>query len=97
MRHLIAAIDLGTTKVVCAVGEKTPAGIKIIAHSQAPSKGVLRGEVINIQHVLDSMLPVVNEVENEYRKLYLILFNRLEDIKDAIEEEEYISFGENDN
>ncbi|MBE6225611.1 MAG: cell division protein FtsA [Bacteroidales bacterium] len=64
MRHLIAAIDLGTTKVVCAVGEKTPAGIKIIAHSQAPSKGVLRGEVINIQHVLDSMLPVVNEVEN---------------------------------
>ena len=51
MRHLIAAIDLGTTKVVCAVGEKTPAGIKIIAHSQAPSKGVLRGEVINIQHV----------------------------------------------
>ena len=40
---------------------------------------------------------MVNEVENEYRKLYLILFNRLEDIKDAIEEEEYISFGENDN
>lgn len=64
MRHLIAAIDLGTTKVVCAVGEKTPAGIKIIAHSQAPSKGVMRGEVINIQHVLDSMLPVVKEVEN---------------------------------
>ena len=58
---------------------------------------------------------MVNEVENEYRKPYLILFNRLEDIKDAIEkgnyekataliilahldaEEEYISFGENDN
>ena len=64
MRHLIAAIDLGTTNVVCAVGEKTPAGIKVIAHSQAPSKGVLRGEVINIQHVLDSMLPVIKEVEN---------------------------------
>lgn len=64
MRHLIAAIDLGTTKVVCVVGEKTPAGIKIIAHSQAPSKGVLRGEVINIQHVLDSMLPVIKEVES---------------------------------
>ena len=64
MRHLIAAIDLGTTNVVCAVGEKTPAGIKVIAHSQAPSKGVLRGEVINIQHVLDSILPVIKEVEN---------------------------------
>ena len=64
MRHLIAAIDLGTTKVVCLVGERTPGGIKIIGYSQAPSKGVLRGEVINIQHVLDSMIPVVKDVEN---------------------------------
>ena len=40
MRHLIAAIDLGTTKVVCLVGERTPGGIKIIGYSQAPSKGV---------------------------------------------------------
>lgn len=64
MRNLIAAIDLGTTKVVCLVGEKTPAGIKIIALSEAPSKGVNRGEVVNIQSVLDSMTPVVRNVEN---------------------------------
>lgn len=63
MRNLIAAIDLGTTKVACLVGEKTLYGIKIIAYGQAPSKGVLRGEVVNIQHVLDSMRPVVMEVE----------------------------------
>ncbi len=64
MRNLIAAIDLGTTKVVCAVGEKTSAGIKIIAHSWAQSKGVLRGEVVNIQHVLDSLIPVLHNIEN---------------------------------
>lgn len=64
MRNLIAAIDLGTTKVVSLVGEKTASGIKIIAMSQAPSKGVMRGEVVNIQHVLDSMLPTLREVEN---------------------------------
>ena len=64
MRNLIAAIDLGTTKVVCLVGEKTAAGIKIIALSEAPSKGVNRGEVVNIQSVLDSMIPVVHNVEN---------------------------------
>ncbi len=64
MRNLIAAIDLGTTKVVCAVGEKTPNGIKIIAHSWAESKGVLRGEVVNIQHVLDSLIPVLHNIEN---------------------------------
>ncbi|MEF9931100.1 MAG: cell division protein FtsA [Bacteroidales bacterium] len=64
MRNLIAAIDLGTTKVVCLVGEKTTGGIKIIAFSQAPSKGVMRGEVVNIQHVLDSMTPTIKEVES---------------------------------
>lgn len=64
MRNLIAALDLGTTKVVALVGEKTASGIKIIAYSQAPSKGVMRGEVVNIQHVLDSMTPVIREVEN---------------------------------
>ncbi len=64
MRNLIAAIDLGTTKVVCAVGEKTPDGIKIIAHFSAPSKGVLRGEVVNIQNVKDALMPVLRNVEN---------------------------------
>ncbi len=65
MRNLVAAIDLGTTKVVCAVGEKTPSGIQIIAHSQAPSKGVMRGEVINIQQVLNAIKPVISNVENQ--------------------------------
>ena len=64
MRKLVAAIDLGTSKVVCLVGEKTDAGIKIIAMSEAPSKGVSRGEVINIQSALDSMLPTIRNVEN---------------------------------
>ena len=64
MRKLVAAIDLGTSKVVCLVGEKTDAGIKIIALSEAPSKGISRGEVVNIQSVLDSLKPVVQNVEN---------------------------------
>ena len=64
MRKLVAAIDLGTSKVVCLVGEKTDAGIKIIAMSEAPSKGISRGEVINIQSALDSMLPTIRNVEN---------------------------------
>ena len=52
MRKLVAAIDLGTSKVVCLVGEKTDAGIKIIAMSEAPSKGISRGEVVNVQYVV---------------------------------------------
>ena len=64
MRKLVAAIDLGTSKVVCLVGEKTDAGIKIIAMNEAPTKGISRGEVVNIQSALDSMLPTIQNVEN---------------------------------
>ena len=64
MRKLVAAIDLGTSKVVCLVGEKTDAGVKIIAMNEAPSKGISRGEVVNIQSALDSMLPTIKNVEN---------------------------------
>lgn len=65
MNNLIAAIDLGTTKVVTLVGERTPDGVNILAYSQQPSKGIMRGEVVNIQHVLDSMLPTIKEVEEK--------------------------------
>lgn len=64
MRKLIAAIDLGTSKIVCIVGEQTEAGVKIIALNEAPSKGINRGEVVNIQSVLDSMMPTITSVEN---------------------------------
>lgn len=64
MRKLVAAIDLGTSKVVCLVGEKTDAGIKIIAMGEAPSKGISRGEIVNIQYALESMLPTIQSVEN---------------------------------
>ena len=64
MRKLIAAIDLGTSKVVCMVGEKTEAGVKIIAMNEAPSKGVSRGEVVNIQSALESIMPTIQNVEN---------------------------------
>lgn len=64
MRSLIAAIDLGTTKVACIVGERIANTIKIIGYSQAPSRGIARGEVINIQNVLDSLVPVIHSVES---------------------------------
>lgn len=64
MRNLIAAIDLGTSKIVCIVGEKTETGVKVIALNEAPSKGVNRGEVVNIQSVIDSVMPTIQNVEN---------------------------------
>jgi len=65
MKRYVAAIDLGTTKVVSLVGEKTESGYKIVAFKEAPSKGVMRGEVVNIQNVLDSLIPTIREIKQE--------------------------------
>ncbi len=64
MKRYIAAIDLGTTKVVSLIGEQTPEGVKIIALEETPSKGIMRGEVVNIQNVLDAMTPTFNSVRS---------------------------------
>lgn len=63
--NYIAVIDLGTTKVVGLVGEKTPYGCKVIAYSENPSQGVMRGEVVNTQNVLDAMKPCIEELQDK--------------------------------
>lgn len=71
MSNYVAAIDLGTTKVVTIVGEKTPVGMKIVGYSEAPSAGVMRGEVVNIQKVLDSLVPTIRKVEEQIEGFHM--------------------------
>ena len=66
MKDYIAAIDLGTTKVVTLVGKKVDSGcFHVIAHSETPSKGVQRGEVLNIQEVVDVIQPTLEDVRQK--------------------------------
>lgn len=65
MSNYVAAIDLGTTKVATIVGEKSAGGIKIIAYSEFPSDGIKRGEVINIQKVLNALTPTIDSVNRQ--------------------------------
>jgi cell division protein FtsA len=66
MKKYIAAIDLGTTKVVTLVGEQTSTGkFHVIAHSEAPSQGVTRGEVLNIQDVVNAVKPTIDEIKQQ--------------------------------
>lgn len=64
MKSLIAAIDLGTTNIVFMVGEKIAGQIKIVACSKVPSRGIMRGDVVNIQNVLESIMPAKQEIES---------------------------------
>jgi cell division protein FtsA len=76
MADYLAAIDLGTTKVVSIVGEKNKRGrFNILAYSETPSTGIRHGQVENIMNVvgvvkntLDNIktIPDISEIKEVY-------------------------------
>lgn len=60
----IVGLDIGTTKICCIIGEKSPDGkIDIIGLGQFPSKGLRKGVVINIDSTVESIKNAVEEAE----------------------------------
>lgn len=60
----VAAIDLGTTKIVSIVGKKNANGkLQIVAHSKTQSTGIKRGVVLNIEETVTSIQKTVEEVQ----------------------------------
>lgn len=61
---IIVGLDIGTTKIACIVGEVTEDGIDIIGIGSAPSRGLRRGVVVNIDATVQSIQQAVDEAEN---------------------------------
>lgn len=61
--EIIVGLDIGTTKMCCIVGEKTEGGIDIIGIGTAPSKGLRKGVVVNIESTVASIRKAVEEAE----------------------------------
>ncbi|HJQ27095.1 MAG TPA: cell division protein FtsA [Blastocatellia bacterium] len=62
-RH-IAALDIGTTEVRAVVGEMTDNDkLEIIGVGRAPSRGVRKGVVVNIEATVDAIKQAVEEAE----------------------------------
>ncbi len=60
----IAAIDIGTTKIVTLIGKKNGNGkLEVLSLSKAPSKGVKRGVVQNIEETVNAIKSTVEEVQ----------------------------------
>jgi cell division protein FtsA len=60
----VAAIDIGTTKIVAIVGKKNENGkIEILGLSKALSKGVKRGVVLNIEETVNAIQTTVADVQ----------------------------------
>ena len=65
MKDLIAAIDLGTTKTIVVVGEKTNLGVKVVAYGEAPSRGIKRGRIENVKYAHQSLEKALRKVEEQ--------------------------------
>ena len=60
---IIVGLDIGTTKICCIVGEITGAGLDVIGIGTAPSKGLKKGVVINIESTVSAIKRAVEEAE----------------------------------
>jgi cell division protein FtsA len=71
----VAAIDIGTTKIVAIVGKKNENGkIEILGLSKTPSKGVKRGVVLNIEETVNAIQTTVEDVQKRSGILFTEVF-----------------------
>ncbi len=75
-QEYIAAIDIGTTKIVAIIGRKNSSGkLEVLGMGKAPSKGVKRGVVLNIEETASAIQDAVNEAEEKsglkFRDVYV--------------------------
>ncbi len=64
--NFIAAVDIGTTKIVTIVGRKNDNGkLEILGMGKTPSRGVKRGVVLNIEETVTAIRSTVEEVQNQ--------------------------------
>ncbi|HID02598.1 MAG TPA: cell division protein FtsA [Desulfobacterales bacterium] len=60
---LVVGLDIGTTKICCIVGEVFEDGIDIIGVGTAPSVGLKKGVVVNIESTVKSIRQAVRQAE----------------------------------
>lgn len=60
---IVVGLDIGTTKISTIVGEMGEDGIDITGIGTAPSKGLRKGVVINIESTVDSIRKSLEEAE----------------------------------
>ena len=66
-KDFVVGLDIGTTKICCIVGEIVEAGphpiIDIVGIGTAPSTGLRKGVVVNIESTVESITKAVEEAE----------------------------------
>jgi cell division protein FtsA len=64
MRNLIAGLDVGTSKVCALIAEAADSGeLALLGYGVAPSTGLRKGVVVNIEATVESIRSAVSEAE----------------------------------
>ncbi len=64
--QIVAAIDIGTTKIVSIIGRKNENGkLEVLSMSKAPSKGVKRGVVQNIEETVNAIKSTIEDIQED--------------------------------
>jgi cell division protein FtsA len=61
--NIVVGLDIGTTKIAAIVGEIVEDGVDIIGVGTAPSKGLRKGVVVNIESTVESIRRAIEEAE----------------------------------
>jgi cell division protein FtsA len=62
--ELLAGLDIGTSKTTVVVAERGRDGAEIIAVGQAPSSGIRKGLIVNLDQVVRSVKNAVSDAQN---------------------------------
>ncbi|MFO7656224.1 MAG: cell division protein FtsA [Bacteroidales bacterium] len=63
---ILAAVDIGTTKIVSIIGRKNENGrLEILGLSKTPSKGIKRGVVLNIEETVNAIKYTLDDVQKQ--------------------------------
>jgi cell division protein FtsA len=70
MTNLYAALEIGTTRTVLAVGEAENGGrLKVTCHAEIPSSGVRKSQILDINMATQSIHSVIREIERRQAEL----------------------------
>ena len=70
MTNLYAALEIGTTRTVLAVGEAETGGrLKVTCHAEIPSSGVRKSQILDINMATQSIHSVIREIERRQAEL----------------------------
>ena len=66
MNSIYAALEIGTTRTVLAIGESEPGGrLKVTCHADILSTGVRKSQIVDINQATQSIRSVIHEIERK--------------------------------